>query len=100
MIPTSSEIRAPKTTREKMSRPVESVPDERRQIAAVVDMRVGEHHGINGSCTEGQVAVAMLGILAAALVEPAIEQVALAIDLQVVHGPGDRSGRAPECNFH
>src|ERR1044072_5111645 len=27
-IPTSSEIRAPKTTREKMSRPVESVPNQ------------------------------------------------------------------------
>jgi hypothetical protein len=63
-------------------------------------MRVGEHHGMDGSGGKGQVAVAILGILAAALIQAAVEQIVLAIDLQVVHGPCDRSGRAPECNFH
>ena len=46
----------------------ESVADEGGQIAGVVHMRVGEDHGIDGGGGEGEMAVAIEGLLAASLI--------------------------------
>src|SRR5260221_206025 len=79
----------------RVNGPVEPVADERGQVAAVVDVRVGEHHGVDGAGWKRQVAVAILRILAASLIESAIEKVVLAVDLQMAHGPGDGSWPRP-----
>src|SRR5258708_7068544 len=73
----------------------EPVADERGHVPAVVDVRVGEHHGVDGAGWRRQVAVAILRILAASLIEAAIEKVVLAVDLQMAHGPGDGSWPRP-----
>ena len=78
----------------------EAVLDQRRQVAAVIDVGVREHDGVDGARVERQLAIAVFGLLAAALVESAIEKIALAGDFQMMHGTGDRAGRAPECEFH
>src|SRR5438874_6861571 len=79
---------------------VKSMLDETGKVAAVVDVGMRQHNGIDGARVKRQIAIAMLGVFAMSLVESAIEEVALAGCLDVVHGPGDGLGRAPECNFH
>src|SRR5207249_10956703 len=70
--------------RSRVNWPGKSVADECGQVSAVVDVGVGEHYRVDGARVERQVAVAILGILAAALVEAAIEQVAFARQLEMV----------------
>ena len=48
-------------------------PDERGEVAAVVDMCVGEQHAIDGLGVDHQLAVALEGLLAVPLIEAAIE---------------------------
>ena len=78
----------------------ESVLDHRRQIAAVVDMRVRKDDGVDGGSVEGQMAVLLVRLFAPALIETAIEQNPLAAGLYQVHGPGDSPGGAPKRYFH
>ena len=69
-------------------------------VAAVVDMGVGQDHGIHGDGIESEGAVDFVGVLAAALEESAIEQDPRAIDFQEVFGAGHRVGAAEEMPLH
>ena len=48
------------------------------QIAAVIDVGVGEHDGVDGGAGKGQMPVLGVGIFAAALGQSAIQKEALA----------------------
>lgn len=69
---------------------------ERGEIAAVVDVGVREDDGVNVATVKGKIAVALFGFTAAALVEAAIEQDALTVQLEDVHGTGDCFGGSPK----
>ena len=79
-----------------VDRPVETLADERRQVAAVVDVGVAEDDRVDLVRVEREVAVPLPGFLAAALVQPAVEQDLVVADFEQVHGPGDAAGRPPE----
>jgi hypothetical protein len=70
------------------------------QKPGVVDMGVAENNSIQRGGFDRQRAVNLFGLLAASLKEPAIQQQALATDLDQVHRTGYRAGGAPEGNGH
>ena len=80
--------------------PAKAVLHQQRKIAAVIDVRVREHHRGNVLARKREVAVALGGFLSAALVLAAIQQIAFVADSQLMHGAGDYLGRAPEGQFH
>ena len=82
--------------RRAVDRPVEALADERRQVAAVVDVGVAEDDRVDLVRVEREVAVALPGFFAAALVQPAVEQDLVVADFEQVHRPGDAAGRPPE----
>ena len=82
--------------RRAVDRPVEPLADERRQVAAVVDVGVAEDDRVDLVRVKREVAVALPGFLAAALVQPAVEQDLVVADFEQVHRPGDAAGRPPE----
>lgn len=77
-----------------------AVASEGGEVAAVVDVGVGEDDAGEGFDRHGEVAVALVGIGAAALVEAAIEEVALTVDGELMHGAGDGLSRPPEGELH
>ncbi len=79
---------------------MKSVLHQQRKVAAVVDVRVRQHHRGNILARERKVPVALDGFLSVALIFAAIQQVAFVVDGQLMHGAGDDFGRAPECQFH
>lgn len=66
----------------------------------MVDVGMREDDALDGFCGEGEVAVPLVGVGAAALVEAAIEEVAVAVEGELVHGAGDGLGRPPEGEMH
>ena len=79
---------------------MKSVLHQQRKIAAVIDVRVRQHHRGNVFAGERKVPVALFGFLSAALILAAIQQIALVVDRQLMHGAGDHLGRAPKGEFH
>ena len=71
---------------------VEAVPNEQWQVATMVDMRVRQHHRVDGARGEGKFTIDSLGFFTAALVHAAIEEDALAFGFEKVHGSGDGLG--------
>ena len=55
----------------------------------MVDVGVGQHHGVERAGVNGEVAVERVGLRALALEEARVEQDAGARGLQQVHGAGD-----------
>src|SRR6185369_6540592 len=78
----------------------EAVLHQCRQVAAVVYVRVGKDHRVNGIARKGEVAVDPVCVFAPALEEPAVEKVSLAAGFEHVHGAGDGAGSAPERELH
>jgi len=74
--------------------------DEVGKVAGVVDVGVAEDDGIDGARVEGEVAVALEGFFARALVEAAFEQDSAAVDLDQVHGAGDGLCRSVKGYVH
>src|SRR5262249_14766295 len=74
----------------------EALADERREVAAVVDVGVAEDDGVDLVRVEREVAVPLPGLLAAALVQAAVEQDLVVADLQQVHRAGHAAGGPPE----
>ena len=70
------------------------------QVPGMVDMGVGEDDALDGRGGKGEGCVAVAGIGAAALIEPAVKKVAPTLDLELVHGAGDGLGSAPKIEFH
>ena len=79
---------------------MEPVLYEGGEVAAVIDVGVREHDGVDRSGVEGQVSVLGVGIAAPALVQPAIEQVSLAPGIHQMLGTGHFSRRTAEREFH
>jgi len=79
---------------------LEALAAEVGQIAAVVDVRVAQDHGVNLPRVEGKAAVTLGGLLAMPLEQAAFEQEPLAVDLDQVHRAGGGAGGAEEMNFH
>ena len=75
-------------------RPGEAAADEVRQVTAVVDVRVAQDHRVDVFGAEREVAVAADALGAPPLEQPAVEQHRLAVDVELVHRPGDRAGGA------
>jgi hypothetical protein len=74
--------------------------DERRQVAGVVDVRVREHDGIDLSRAEGEVAVDLPGLAAAALVKATIEEQPLSVNPNLMHRTCNRTNRTPKSYSH
>ena len=81
--------------RRAVDRPGEPLADERRQVAAVVDVGVAEDDRVDLVGVEREVAVALPGLLAAALVQAAVEQDLVVADFEQVHRPGDAARPPP-----
>ena len=77
-------------------RPIKPLSRQRGQVAAMVDVGVAEDDGVDLVRMEGEVAVALPGLLAAALVQSAVEEDFVVADLQQVHRTGHAAGRPPE----
>jgi hypothetical protein len=74
--------------------------EQRGEVAAVVDVGVGEDDGVDVGGVKGEVAVTLEALLALALGEAAVKQELAAADFQQVHGAGDGAGGAEKVNFH
>ena len=75
-------------------------PAQMRQRTAVIDVSMGEHDEVDGLWIKGEILVPLNGVLSASLIEPAIEQDALAIDLdQMLRAGGSACGTA-KGDFH
>jgi hypothetical protein len=66
----------------------------------VIDVGVRKHHRRNVFAREREVPVALGGLVSAALILAAIQQIAIVADSQLMHRAGDHLGRAPEREFH
>ena len=80
--------------------PPEALPHELRQVPGVVYVGVREDHVVDLGGIDREVPVLLEGLLAVALVESAVEQYALPVRLDEVHGARGRLRRAVECYSH
>jgi hypothetical protein len=62
-----------------MDRAFESALAQRRQVSAVVDVSMGENNGVHTSGGNGKIEIPLKRIAPPALIQPAIEQVSLAV---------------------
>ena len=70
------------------------------QIPAVIDVRVGKHHAVDGAWLERKMSVSLKRLGAPPLIESAIQEDALSIDLDQVLRSGCRSRRSAKGNLH
>ena len=80
--------------------PGEALPHELRKVPRVVDVRMGENDVVDRLRIDREVSVLLERLLAVPLVEPAVEQDALAVRLDEMHGPRRRLSRSVESDFH
>ena len=80
--------------------PAESLADELRQIAGVVDVGVRKNHVVNRFRIDRQIAVLFERLLAATLIESAVEKYALSIGLDEVHRASCGVSCSVECYLH
>ena len=79
----------------------ETLAGQIRQVAAVVDVGVRQNHHVDRLRVEiRETTVHLVGELARSLIEPAIEQDALAVDLQQMLRAGGGAGRTAKFQFH
>ena len=78
----------------------ESLSDELRKVARMVDMGVGKDHVVDGLRIDGKLSVLLESLFAVPLVEAALEEYALAVRLDEVHRAGRSAGSSVECDFH
>ena len=79
---------------------VEAVVAELGEVAAVVDVGVGEDNAVDLLGVEGKGTIAFHGLGAATLEEAAVEEDALAVDFEEVLRTGGGAGGAAEFDFH
>jgi hypothetical protein len=79
---------------------LETIPDETRDAARVIDMSMGEDHAINFTAWEKFMTIAFEGFFSLALEQAAVKQDLLTIHFDEVLRAGDRAGGAVESNFH
>jgi hypothetical protein len=71
------------------------------QIPRVIDVRVGEHYGVNArGIKERKAAIHLIRISAMTLIEATIEQNALAIHIEQMLGSCGRSRGSAKSDFH
>ena len=80
--------------------PTESLADELRQIAGVIDMGVRKNHIVNRFRVDWQIAVLFERFLAAALVETAVKKYAFPIGFDEMHRASCGVSCAVECYLH
>ena len=80
--------------------PAEALAHELRQVAGVVDVRVGEDHVVDLRGIDWEVPVLFERLLAVVLVQPAVEQYPLAVRFYKMHGAGRRLRRSVESYSH
>jgi hypothetical protein len=83
-----------------VDRIVVAIAHETRQVAAVIDVRVREDHRVDRLRGKRELAVTFEGLFAMALVEPAVEQIPLLVQLELVHRAGDGLSGAAEGETH
>jgi hypothetical protein len=71
-----------------------AVARQQRQVAAVVQLRMGKHHGVNLVRRDGQWLPVAQAQQLVALEQPAVEQQAVAVVADEVFGAGDGAGPA------
>jgi hypothetical protein len=80
----------------RVDRAAIAAANEQRQAAGVIDVRVTEHHRINGLGVERKRFAVPGFAIAAALNQPAIKQYPLTVAFQDVAGAGDLARCAEE----
>ena len=73
---------------------------EMRQIARVVDMRVGKHHAVDLRRIKREVTVALQSLRTSSLIQSAIQQDASVVDLNEVFRSRRCSCRSAKGDFH
>ena len=86
--------------RRAVDRAGEALFHERGQEAAVVQVRVAQHHRVDRARVDREGRPVALAQRLEALVEAAVEQDALATELDEVARAGDRIRRAEEADSH
>ena len=77
--------------RRRVNRAVKPVPDQFRQIAAMVQMGMGQNHGVDrGRWDRKRLPVQFAQVLQP-LEQPAIDEQPVAVAFQEMLGPGDRA---------
>ena len=76
---------------------VEALLHQKGQAAGVVDVGVGDEHIVDVIGSEVQL---VLIVLILTLLQAAVDENLLAVDLQAVTAAGDRVGGAEKCQFH
>lgn len=71
-----------------------------REIAAVVDVCVGEHRHVDLRWIEGEIAIALKGLMPPPLIQTAVQQDALTVDLDEVLRTGGGASGTAEGEFH
>src|SRR6185503_17646067 len=77
-------------------RPAKTMADEARQIAGVVDVRVGNDHRVDSGCVERRLLPVAIAQIASTLKEPTIDQDARATGFDQIPRAGYRARRSPE----
>src|SRR5690606_20273634 len=80
--------------------PAVAVADEEGEAAGVGYVGEGEHDGVDLLDGEREFVVFLVGFLASALVEAAVEEDGFATDAEDVAGTGDFAGGTGEFDFH
>ena len=83
-----------------MDRTMEALFDEVREVARMIDMGVRENDTIYRTRVEWEATIAVAGLRAATLEEPAIEQDAAIALPHFMHGSSHCACGAPKINFH
>jgi hypothetical protein len=83
-----------------MDRAAEALARQGRQVAAVVDVRMREHHRIDLACGERERLPVAQAQLLQALEQAAVHQHPVALVLEEVFGSGDGAGGAKEGEPH
>ena len=80
--------------------PPESLLHESRQVAAMIDVGVGEDDGFDIRRVEGESAVTFLRFISSAVIHPAIKEDRLSCHRQQMHGTGNGARGPLELKMH
>src|SRR5262249_31735604 len=77
-----------------------ALPAKVGEVAAMINVRVAQHHRVERFGVEGEIAIALDGFLALALKEAALQQQPRAVDFEQIHRAGRRARGAEEMDLH
>ena len=80
--------------------PLKTLLHEIREIAAMIDVRVAQHGHVHLSRIEWEIAVAIVGLRTAALIQAALQQNSFMVYFQQKHRARGRARGPAELHLH